>query len=209
MAKRWSAEDVAKLSAGYAQHSNADLAARFGVSVKAICAMAHKQGLRKSPHYLARLSAYFAANPGSSGRFVPGHAPWNVGVKFKAGGRSTETQFKPGAKPHTWNPIGTERITAEGYLERKMTDTGVTRRDYVSVHVLCWTEKNGPVPRGHVVAFRDGNPGNLTIENLELISRKELMRRNTRHRLPPELNTLIQLRGVVTRQINKMEGKHA
>jgi hypothetical protein len=29
------------------------------------------------------------------------------------------------------------------------------------------------------------------------------MRRNTRHRLPPELNAVIQLRGVLNRIINK------
>lgn len=35
------------------------------------------------------------------------------------------------------------------------------------------------LPKGYVVTTKDGNPDNLVIENLELITRRELLRRNT------------------------------
>lgn len=43
----------------------------------------------------------------------------------------------------------------------------------------------------------------ITLDAVELISRAELMRRNTRHNYGPEINDLIGLRARITRQINK------
>ncbi len=140
----------------------------------------------------------------NSGSFVRGHTPWNKGRPFDSGGRSHETRFKSGNKPHTWKPIGHERLTKEGYRERKITDTGITKNDYVSLHTLAWCEVNGEVPPGHAIVFRDGNKENISIENLECITRAELMRRNSYHtNYPKDVQLLIQLRGAVNRQINK------
>lgn len=41
------------------------------------------------------------------------------------------------------------------------------------------------------------------LENLECISRRELMLRNTVHRHGPEIAALSQLRGALKRQINR------
>jgi hypothetical protein len=118
-----------------------------------------------------------------------------------------ETQFRRGDKPHTWRPIGTERLTKEGYLQRKMADTGSTVDDYVEVHRLLWEEHHGPIPAGHTVVFRDKDRTNIAIDNLELISRRELMLRNTVHRLPKELADLIQLRGALNRKLRSLSEK--
>ena len=96
---------------------------------------------------------------------------------------------------HVADPIGHERVTHEGYLQRKMADTGVTRRDYVNVHHLIWREAGNDIPPGHILIFRDGNKANFALENLELITRKENMRRNSVHNLPKELAELCQLKG--------------
>ena len=63
-------------------------------------------------------------------------------------------------------------VLPEGYLQRKMADTGVTRRDYVNVHHLIWREAGNDIPPGHILIFRDGNKANFALENLELITRK-------------------------------------
>ena len=76
-----------------------------------------------------------------------------------------------------------------------MADTGVTRRDYVNVHHLIWREAGNDIPPGHILIFRDGNKANFALENLELITRKENMRRNSVHNLPKELAELCQLKG--------------
>ncbi len=54
------------------------------------------------------------------------------------------------------------------------------------------------------MVFRDGNRRNFAPPNLELVSRSELMRRNSHwNTLPPELAQIVQLRGALTRKINR------
>ena len=129
--------------------------------------------------------------------------PWNTGTHFVAGGRSAETRFKPGTVPPNHKPLGSERVV-DGYLQRKMTDTGYPPRDWVPVHVLIWREAHGPVPPDHAVRFKDGDRRNFDLANLECISRADLMRRNTRHNLPKPLADIIALRAALNRKINRL-----
>jgi hypothetical protein len=66
-----------------------------------------------------------------------------------------------------------------------------------------WEEVYGPVPPGHAVAFKDHDKSHIVLENLELISRNELMRRNTIHNYPPELKQTIRLARKLTRVIQE------
>ena len=76
---------------------------------------------------------------------------------------------------------------------------------YALKHRVVWEQNNGPVPDGMVVVFKDGNKLNTAIENLELVSRKELMSKNTIHRYPEELKSTIRLIGKVKRTIKTHE----
>lgn len=196
--RHWTAADEARLRALYPDTPMHHLMVIFERTDRQIYEKAYSLGLKRSAEYLASPSSG-RTRPGSTRggatRFQPGLVPWNKGLKgFKPGGRARETQFKPGQLPHNHNPIGHERITREGYLERKVTDTRVTRHDYVAVHRLVWEQHHGPIPPGHVVAFRDAAPRhtNITIDRLELIDRAELARRNTIHRYPPEVKAAIR-----------------
>jgi hypothetical protein len=115
-----------------------------------------------------------------------------------------QTQFKAGRKPQTWKPIGSTRISKDGYLQRKVSDTGYPPRDWVGVHVLTWEKAHGPVPPGHIVAFKDRKKDNTVLENLELLSRRELMLRNTIHNYPPELAAVIRMNGALRRKIRSI-----
>jgi hypothetical protein len=126
------------------------------------------------------------------------HKASRLGLKKPGAGR-----FKTGHKPPHWQPIGTERISASGYLERKVSDTGNPNVDFVAAHRLLWEETCGPVAPGHAVVFKDGDRENIAIENLECIDRQELMRRNSIHRYPPEVQYACQLKSVLNRMINK------
>lgn len=200
-------EDV--LRARYPHENTADIARDIGRTVTSVYRKANDMGLFKTPEFMAsKLAGRLDGVVGEASRFKPGHKTWNSGMKgWTAGGRSAETRFKKGNKPHTWNPIGHERTSKEGYIQRKLTDTGVTRRDYVNVHWIVWREAGRDIPPGHVLVFRDGNKTNFALDNLELITRQELMRRNTVHNYGKEIAQLVQLRGTITRQINKREGK--
>lgn len=209
MRSYWTPKQDEVLAYLYPDNRTADILAFLpGKTKSGLYYRANKLGLKKSPGLIARLAAEAMANQNHGGRssqFKKGQETWNKGKHFIAGGRSAETRFKKGQKSHTWNPIGHERISKDGYLERKMTDTGITRRDYVAVHRLVWVEAGNEIPQGYIVVFKDGNKSNLAISNLECISRQEGMRRNTYHQYGPEVAKLVQLRGAITRQINKQE----
>lgn len=115
---------------------------------------------------------------GRTGRFVKGGTPFNKGVKgWQAGGRSAETRFKKGcmlgAAQHNYVPIGTTRVTKDGYIERKVTDDPnlVPARRWVAEHRLIWEAANGPIPAGHVVVFLDADKRNLALDNLRCVPR--------------------------------------
>jgi hypothetical protein len=207
---RWSAEDEFIVRRLYASTSNAQLAEIVGRSPRNVGQYARKLGLKKSAKYIAR------ARPG---QFNKGQEPPNKGLRRPgwAPGRMANTQFKcgerRGAAARLYQPIGTTRITKDGYLQRKVNDGMPLQQRWKAVHALMWEAANGPVPPGHVVVFREGRKtiveSEITLDRLELVSRAELMRRNTVHRLPPELREVIQLTGALKRKIKSRSKSHA
>jgi hypothetical protein len=193
-------QDV-ELRRDFATTSTADLAARFGVHYHQVARRATTLGLRKLEEYLVSAGGRTDGVRGMGTRFQPGHRPWTAGKTLT--GRIASTAFKPGQRPANYKPLGSLRINAGGYLQRKITETGYPPHDWQFVHRLVWVEAHGPIPPGHVVTFRTGrrttDPELLTVDALELISQRELMDRN---RLPPELQAISQLRGVLTRALN-------
>ncbi|WP_068635053.1 HNH endonuclease signature motif containing protein [Thauera butanivorans] len=185
----WSAADDDALRRLYTELSASAVARHLGRTRSAVRNRITALGLRKSTN---------------SGQFRAGHTTWNKGMQgLDIGGKAT--RFKKGNRPHTWHPIGHTRVTKDGYLQRKTADTGVTRRDYVHIHHLVWRMHGGTVPPGHALVFRDGDRLNLDINNLELITRAELMRRNTVHRLPPDLKQVADLKRQLSRKLTYIE----
>lgn len=208
----WTPAEIDVLRARYASEPTAAIALDLRRTASATYQMALSMGLRKSSQYLTleqsgRISKMNCR--GASTRFKKGFPPWNKGIPFKSGGRSAETQFKTGKMPHNHKPVGHERISKDGYLERKIAEP----KTFKAVHVMVWEQEHGPVPKGHAVTFRQGRKtaigDQITIDALELVSRSDLMRRNSYHnRYPKEICQAIQLRGALMRQIKKRE-KHA
>lgn len=208
--KFWTAEQVALLTELYPTTRTLDLVPLLGRSERVIFQKANGLGLKKTAERLAEARRFKNGESNKATQFKKGHATWNAGMKgWQAGGKAKETQFKRGHKPHGWHPIGFERVSKDGYLQRKLTDTGVTRRDFVAVHHIVWREAGREIPSGHALIFKDGNKRNFDFSNLELVSRAELMRRNSIHRHGPEIAALHQLRGAVQRQINKRKKEQA
>lgn len=209
----WSREDIAELKRLFPHLDTGDVARRVGRSVYSVSGMANKIGLNKSAermHEMGRQVGQRLQASGRSHRFLKGQTPHNKGVKRPgwSAGRMRETQFKKGQKPHTWLPIGSTRLSKKGYLQRKVTDTGYPPHDWIAEHTLLWEKAHGKVPRGHAVCFKNGDKTHVVETNLELISRAELMRRNTIHNLPPELKQVIMLKGVVKRKVREMREEH-
>lgn len=204
------------LRRAYPHNRTLDIAEALGRTDRAVYERAAKLGLRKSPEFLRSGKAgRLDGVRGARTRFKPGHQTWNKGQRGSTGyhPNSRRTQFKAGemrgAAQHNYKPIGSLRITKDGYLERKVTDDPniYPARRWVAVQRLVWEAAHGPIPKGHAVVFKPGQhttiEAEITLDRIELITRAELMRRNTRHRLPKPLADLVALRGALTRHINK------
>lgn len=127
-----------------------------------------------------QMKGYYAnhkLNSGVTGYYPKGHVPANKGKRGVSCGRMAVTQFKKGNKSANWVPIGTERISKDGYVEVKIAD-GRLNKNWKSKHLCVWETANGPVPKGHVVIFGDGNKQNFDLANLLLVTRAQLVRLN-------------------------------
>jgi hypothetical protein len=205
--KLWTEKERELLRRLFPHYTSLAIARTMGRTVCAINGQAGKLGLQKSAEHLqANGGRWNPDHPKAVvNRFQKGLVPWNKGKHIVTGGRSAETRFKPGGKPGNWKPIGSERVTTDGYLQRKLTDTGYPPRDWVPVHHIVWKEAGRDVPKGYRLVFKDGNRLNVVLENLELASIADLMRRNTIHNLPPELREVVHLRAAIVRKINRHE----
>lgn len=196
----WTTAEVSHLAALYPDAPMTQLQETLGRPKSAIYGKAKELGLKRSAEFLAgehsgRLRR--DDNPGVATRFQKGHGTWNKGKPFAAGGRSADTQFASGRLPHNHVPIGTEVMATDGYLKIKVAEPNT----WEWTHRRNWEALHGPIPKGLLLIFRDGDHANCSVHNLELITRSELMRRNTIHRYPEDLKTTIRQLGKLKRAI--------
>lgn len=111
----------------------------------------------------------YKLNTGFNGQFQKGNIPTNKGTKGLTG--SNKTSFKKGHKPSNLRPVGSERITKDGYTEIKVEEPNKWRLK----HQVIWEKCKGKIPKGHTIIFGDGNKQNLDINNLILVTRKQLL----------------------------------
>ncbi|MCF4988765.1 HNH endonuclease [Pseudomonas gessardii] len=203
----WVEAEERILIARYPHERTQNLADELGLSVFQVYAKAKRLGMSKSDEFLrSNLCGRLDGTLGAAYRFPKGSTPWNKGLKgLPSSGRMAETQFKEGDKPGNWLPLGSLRTTPDGYQQKKITDTGYPPVDWKAVHVLLWEEHHGPVPINQCVCFKDGNKSHIVLENLELITRAERMRRNTIHRYPEELKSVIRAVSKLKRTIREAE----
>ena len=119
-------------------------------------------------------------NSGRTGHFSKGHKSWNKGTKGLTS--TNKTSFKKGQVPPNRKPIGSERIDSkDGFVLIKVAEKNPWTRfltRYKHKHRHVWEQENGPVPKGMVVAFKDGHRTNCDLENLMLLSRAEMLTLN-------------------------------
>lgn len=217
---RWTAEETYLLTKHYATMPGQELAELLQMPLGAVYNKAWALGLKKTQETIAemaRKALLDPAHPARKSQFPRGLSPWNKGVSFDSGGRSHETRFKTGRAPseaRNYAPIGSLRVSKDGYLERKTNDTHpVPTRRWTAVHRLVWEAANGPIPAGHIVIFKTGLKtaieAEVAVDRLECISRAEHAQRNHPRRRNPELGKLVQLKGAITRQVNRINREHA
>lgn len=123
-----------------------------------------------------QVSAYIKnnnLNTGRTGCFEKGHIPANKGQKMspEVYEKIKRTMFKKGDMPVNHRPVGSERITRDGYIEVKVAEPNKWKLK----HRCVWENENGKIPNGHAILFLDGNKLNVDISNMKLVKRSELL----------------------------------
>lgn len=109
---------------------------------------------------------------GRTGQFKKGSKPWNTGTKGLC--KVNNGCFKKGQIPINHRPVGSERITVDGYREIKVAEPNKWRFK----HAVVWEQHCGKLQKGELVRFKDNDRLNYNIENLEKMSRRLHLRLN-------------------------------
>lgn len=121
---------------------------------------------------------------GRTGQFVQGQPSHNKGMKGFCAPGSEKGWFKKGERrgvaTKLYKPIGTERTSKDGYLERKIHDGMPLQSRWRAVHLIRWEAVNGPIPKGQALKCLDGDKANTDPSNWEAVPRALLPRLNGR-----------------------------
>lgn len=161
MAHKYTKEQIEFITKNFKGRGNKELTEifnkKFGLSLKVSQVKSFKRSRK--------------LDSGLDGRFKPGHIPANKGKKGICAKGCEKTWFKKGIPPINHRPVGSERITVDGYTEIKIAEPSKWRVK----HQVIWEKHNGPIPPGHVVIFGDSDKKNFDIDNLILVSRQQLL----------------------------------
>ena len=175
----------------------------LGLSESSVYNRAFAMGIKKDPVYLRSTQYPPGYLGGKATQFQKGQTPPNKGQKMSKDvyQKVEKTMFKKGNKPMNTQPIGTihQRKDTGGkmYLYIKLADS-----KWQLLNRYTWEQHNGPIPKGMVVVYKDGNYLNNDINNLLMITLKENMARNTIQRLPKELQQVMRLKCKLIKKIN-------
>ncbi len=157
---KWTPELTQYLIDNYATKTRQQIADDLGIGKYSVNNKAHKLKLSKGAN---------------NGCFKKGRAPWNKGLKKLK--MSEPTQFKKGNQPYNTKHDGCESIRRDK-SGAKYVYIRLSKRVWVPKHRHIWTQAHGQIPQGHAVVFRNGDTLDIRLDNLELVTRAELLRRN-------------------------------
>lgn len=126
-----------------------------------------------------------------NGCFMKGHKTWNKGMKGLITGEGckktwyTSEQMLERAK----KSIGKPRFSKDTYtclteelIEKRNTKNNKVYKHHKRMGYARWLllQQGIDIPKGYIVYHKDGDIANNDIGNLEIISRAELLKRNTK-----------------------------
>lgn len=181
----------------YPDNNTRHIAELLGRTYRSVTIMALIEGLKKSEKFFSQGCC----------RFQKGYIPANKGKKMSRHQYelASRTMFKPGHLPFNTKKDGD--ITVRGNYKRgqKYQYIRLSASKWKELHRYIWEQAYGSIPKGYNVIFKDGNIMNCNLENLELVSDKELMARNTIQRYPMELKQVIRTLGKLKQTIRTHE----
>lgn len=196
----------------YTDHTAIEISKILEISIYKVRNKAYSMGLRKDIEWIRENARKnILSNPEHPARkcqFKKGHNSANKGKKLReycspeTVEKILQTTFKKNHVPANHKEVGYERVSVDGYIERKVAEPNKFRL----LHRIIWEEHNGPIAKGYNIQFKDGNRQNCTIENLYIISRSDqLKNENSFHaRYPEEIKMAIHAKAALTRNINRI-----
>lgn len=154
---------------------------------------------------------------GRTGRYPPGAIPANKGKPMPYHPNSAATRFKKGERRGVavklYKPVGSERTSKDGYIERKIHDGMPLQSRWRAVHLVNWEAANGTMPKGYALKCL-GERTNTDPANWELIPRALLPRLNGRFgrnydTAAPELKPTIMAIAKLEHRARKAKGGNA
>lgn len=177
MRYEWSKDEERYLIQNYPNHTAKEIADKLGRSERSVYFRASLLNLKKDMEFIRAIGRKAAKHPLSvATRFKKGNISPNKGKKLSAETyeKVKRTMFHKGCRPHNTAPVGTHRITKDGYEEVKVAEQG----RWKGLHRIVWEEAFGEIPKGSAVIFKNGDKRDVRLENLMLVSRRELLRLN-------------------------------
>lgn len=186
MGKRhyWQQQEIDFLKAAYPIMPNKSIAEKLGISELCVIHKAYNIGLRKDPEYIKKYLSELGKELNENGkahRFPKGHIPSNKGKKMSEEqyAIASRTFFKKGGLPPNTLHDGCIRIRnlKSGKIKKPFKFIRVSKGKWEMLQVHNWIKTNGPVPDDMMVTFKNGDTLNCEVDNLELITKEESMRR--------------------------------
>jgi hypothetical protein len=213
MRKPWTKEALDCMIFLYPDFTAKEISEITGMGQSSIYRKAQQLCLNKSEAfnksiYSGRLSR--ATHNFAAGQFKKGHQPYNKGKKLhefmseKGIQNFKKTCFKISHLPH--NTLSNGEITIR---KDKHNHTykfiRVALGIWKPLHVHNWESSYGSIPENHVIVFKTSDRMNCDTSNLELVSRAELMARNTIQRYPEELKQTMKYLSKLNNEIHGKE----
>lgn len=144
----------------------------------------------------------------NSGIFQKGQVPWNKGKKMpdETKEKVKKTWFKKGMIPKNHKPIGSTRITVDGYKEIKIAEPN----EWQLYARYLWEKEHGEkLTPNDVIIYADGDKENFDIDNLVKINRANLIHLNRNNLIfnEPELTKAGVNVSKIVEKINKLKRK--
>lgn len=213
--KNLTTSEINEIKRRYPNEPAQVLADEYKVPIFRIYSVAKRYGIKKSDEFL---------NSSSSGRIQPGQN-FSPETQFKKGcpgatkGMRIEAiiknedklrnwrekcLWKKGNKPYNTGKDGEIRWRKNvGYYFIRISEN-----NWEFLHRVIWQKKNGEIPPGFNIVFKDGNRRNCKISNLECISNAELVERNRHTKYPLDLRKAIEEKNKLNKLLKEINYEH-
>ena len=203
--RKWTPEEDDILRRMYPVYYANEIVGHLDRSVSAIHGRAKVLNIECTPEKIERSGRKGSMSESSvQTRFKKGSTPSNKGIPMSAEhyAKAAPTMFKKGNVPHNKKPVGTERLTRDGYVEVKVAEP----RTWKLKHRVIWEAANGAIPKGCNIQFRNGDKKDIRLENLYMITQAEQLRTENSviAKYPKELADVIRLKGALKRKLKNL-----